>query len=594
MGRNAQNPRRRKTAVHVGFALGWGLLIVALSLTSVTWASAPEQEPGKERKPVSGVASNALECLSLNGGGLRGAAGKVHLNWQGTAKQARLILTVSGADAAHHVQVNGRSVAQVPGYPGGQRCGEGEIYYLDIPIDAVVQGENLIELTDDGLPGDAWTAGWVRLEVRGDLYVDVPSGIGVDSIGAGDSANVERFNFTFINPYDGTPQDARAQIPDSYDGSVPTPLIIYVHGRSSDIYEWETLPISVAINVKGWLLAAPQMHGSWEGPVPPPPDPPGKFVYASLESQYDIIGTVKYMVQNYNVKLDRIYLVGSSMGGQIATVVAAKYPHVFAAVFDTKGPTNMAQWYGETTDGYHKAWMERECHINGTPRDPSQNPFCYQRRSSVSFAGNYLHIPISITHSLSDTLVPIAHSFNLRDAINAHSPDRLASVAVDTVVGAACPEGSPYHCYEADSDAVFSFLEAFTLNNNPTHINITTDESKSYYWLNVSQTGGDHWSQVGAVYYPISRTVTAVISDTQPLTLGFNLGSLPVIGEAGVSQPGMGLPATTYWVKGGGNNYQQDYVSGYLTVTLGTTGQFSLTISVVTYSVYLPTVARNP
>jgi hypothetical protein len=55
----------------------------------------------------------------------------------------------------------------------------------------------------------------------------------------------------------------------------------------------------------------------------------------------------------------------------------------------------------------------------------------------------------------------------------------------------------------------------------------------------------------------------------------------------------MGLPAATYAVVGGGNNYQVNYASGYLTVTLNTTGQYSLTISAVRYPVYLPIVTRN-
>lgn len=131
--------------------------------------------------------------------------------------------------------------------------------------------------------------------------------------------------------------------------------------------------------------------------------------------------------------------------------------------------------------------------------------------------------------------------------------------------------------------AVLNFLEPFTLNNNPTHINITTDESKSYYWMNLAQTGDDHWSQVEVSYYPISTTVTVVTSDTEPLAVGLNLGSTPITDV--IAQPGMGLPATTYLAKGGGNDDLHDYASGYLTVTLASSGQFTLTISAITVDV---------
>jgi uncharacterized repeat protein (TIGR01451 family) len=180
-----------------------------------------------------------------------------------------------------------------------------------------------------------------------------------------------------------------------------------------------------------------------------------------------------------------------------------------------------------------------------------------------------------MTHSTSDALVPVHHSRDMRDAINSYGPDRTASLFEDDTV--TCDPH--YHCYEPDPDDVLDFLNPFALNNDPTHVDVTTDESKSFYWLNLAQTGGDHWSHVEVTYYPINATVAATISDTRPLTAAFNLGSVPVTGV--IAQPGMGLPSTTYLVKGGGNEYLHDYTSGYLTTTLDTTGQFPLTISAV-------------
>lgn len=579
----AQNKSRQIAALCLSLTLGLGLLILSLHLPGIAKASGPEDGSGQENGAVIGLASNASECLAV-GNDLPGkASGVVKLTWPGQVERARLILSVSGAEAAHTIKLNGQPVASVPIYPDGQPCRNGESFYLDISPEVLVQGDNLIEITNDARPDDSWTAAQVRLEVLGHFTVpptDAPDGAG--HIGAADIAAtaVTSFTITFTNPYDESSQEARVVIPDSYDSNIPVPLVISVHGRSSSMYEGENI-LGEAINEKGWLLASPELHGSWTGD--PQPDPPGKYAYASLESQYDIIGTVNYMLNHYSVITDQIYLVGYSMGGQIDTVTAAKFPHVFAAVFDNKGPTDMGQWYYESTSYYHQTWMRRECHINEVEQDPTQNPFCYQRRSSVNFASNYIHIPISMTHSVSDTLVPIHHSRDLRDAINSYSPDQPASLYVDTIVGPTC--GKPYHCYAPDPMAVLNFLEPFTLNNNPTSINITTDESKSYHWLNIAQTGGDHWSQVQASYDLTKKTVTAYISDTHPLTVAFNLGSTPIMGGI-MEQPGMGLPATTYLVKGGGNNDLYNYTSGYLTTTLAsTTDQFTLTISAITVEV---------
>jgi pimeloyl-ACP methyl ester carboxylesterase len=592
------------TALCISVILGLGISMLSLSLAGVAFGS----DNGSHRKggPIIGLASNPVTCLAV-GRGLPdtvSASGVVRLNWSGRVERARLSLRVSGAEAAHTIKVNGQTAASVPVYPDGQLCRYGEPFYLDISPEVLEQGDNVIEITNDGRAGDSWSAADIRLEVFGDVSTaaaDVPGQFSATSTTS--STQI----IAFVNTYDGDPdQEAIIQIPDGYTGNNPTPLMIALHGRTGVMESMITLYGSAAnASTKRWLLASPQMHGSWPIPADCYTDPigpgcepndellltrPGAFAYASLESQYDVIGTLKYMVDHYNVKLDQIYLVGDSMGSQIATVMAAKYPHLFAAVFDNKGPTNMVQWYSENNSEY-KRTMRKECHIGGVLKLPSENPFCYQRRSSLNFASNYLHTPISMTHSISDVSVPITHSRDLRNAINTYGPDRLASIYEDTLVGPTCPP--QYHCYDPDHTAVLNFFAPFTLNNNPTHIDIATDESKSYYWLNIAQTGGAHWSQVEVTYYAITKTVVAVISDTNPLTLGFNLGSVPIAGAAGIGQPGMGLPAATYAVVGGGNNYQVNYASGYLTVTLNTTGQYSLTISAVRYPVYLPIVTRN-
>ncbi|RMF30873.1 MAG: hypothetical protein D6759_11090, partial [Chloroflexi bacterium] len=424
------------------------------------------------------------------------------------------------------------------------------------------------------------------LEVSGRLAVlpATQADVGPDAGKIGPAADAPvTFTFTFTNAYDGSSQEAMAQLPAGYDGSTPVPLLVFAHARSSSMADGIST-FGDATNTKGWLLVSPEMHGSWTG-YPQPEDigkPPGAYAYASLESQYDIIGAMSYMIDHYNVMTDRIYLVGYSMGGQIATVTMGKFPHIFAAVFDNKGATNMVDWYYESTS-YHQRWMRRECHINEVEQDPTQNPFCYQRRSSINFANNYIHIPISITHSVSDTLVPIHHSRDFRDAINSYGPDRLVVIYEDTVVGPTCDDNGHYHCYEPDPMDVLNFLEQFTLNPIPSHINITSDESKDYYWLRLAQTGGDHWSQVEATAYP-SATITALISDTRPLTVAFNLGSTPVRSKAvtpKMKQPGLGLPSTTYLIRGGGVYTLKDYTSGYFTVSLAMTGQFTLTLSAI-------------
>ncbi|HEY4689691.1 MAG TPA: prolyl oligopeptidase family serine peptidase, partial [Anaerolineae bacterium] len=460
-----------------GLILGLGLILSALGASPVARASRLEAAPQQNGSSVAGIASNALECLAVGPTASGATSGVVRLTWRGRVEQARLVLTVSGADAPHTIKVNGRAVASIPVYPDGQPCRNGESFYLDIPPDVVAQGDNQIEITSDALPGDSWSAAQIRLEVLGAMTLEARDTVG--PLAATGVASVSAI-ITFVNAYDGSSQPAMMQLPDGYTGATPIPLVVYVHGRNSRMEDGLDA-YGAAANGKGWLLASPELHGSWD-PDPACYDPgvvcdledervtqggnPGAYAYASLESQYDVIGTLSYMIQYYNVDAQRIYLTGDSMGGQAGVILAAKYPHLFAAMFDNKGPTDMTEWYDEQLAYYGSAnqpqvrAMRKECHIGGIPKLPSENPFCYQRRSGINFASNYLHVPISITHSISDALVPIHHSFELRDAINGFGPDQLSQVYEDTSVSCS-PD---YHCYLPNPATVLNYLRQFTVN----------------------------------------------------------------------------------------------------------------------------------
>lgn len=528
--------------------------LVLVSILSLLGPLAPARAAGPgDGEPdggrVIGAISTVIRCLSPAGTepgsvepGEEGmpcvSSGLVYLDWHGNIARARLALRVAGAEAPHTILVNGQRAASAPVLPS-ESPDAGEYVYLTLSPQVVVPGENRIELTDDAQPGDRWTAMNVRIEVFGspseaDLAPLPKSGNvpAVDAIVADASIAATRMVISFTSPYDGSTQEAEIQIPDGYTGDTPTPLVVYAHGRSS-VMSAGIDALGAAANARGWLLASPQMHGSWvvpeecyiypndctyddqtlAGTTNANAEPrPGAYTYASPESQYDIIGTIRYMIDRYNVKLDQMYLVGDSMGGQIAAVTGAKFPHLFAAVFDNKGPTDADVWYDEQvvlygTDGAGTLRaMRKECHIGGDPKGPPDNPFCYEQRSGVEYAGNWLHVPISMTHSVDDALVPVHHSRDLRDAINGYGPDRVALLYEDTVVGPTCP---PYsHCLVPDPAAVLGFLSAYTLDNAPAGVIATTDESKAFYWLNLVQSGGAHWSKVEAIADPATESVT--------------------------------------------------------------------------------------
>lgn len=371
--------------------------------------------------------------------------------------------------------------------------------------------------------------------------------------------------------YDGVLHTVWYQVPMSYTGTVSVPLVVRAHGMGGTGEDMVNSSTAVVAAEHGWLFVAPNMHGTYYSR--------GRRALAWPGAQHDIMDAIEYMQARYEVDPARIYIIGGSMGGQTVAVMAAKYPDVFAAAAEWKGFTDLADWYNNELAG-EGLQIEIE---NETGGSPDEVPFEYQRRSAMAMPQNIRLVPLRIWHDVTDDLVWLYHSYDLRDAINSWSPPPIRPVEVITA------NTGLGHDYEPDPHEVFEFLEGFTLSPlPPPYIAVRTDESKPYYWLNLAQTGGDHWSQVQASYNVTDATVMATISDTYPLTVAFNLGSTPIMGRA-IEQPGMGLAATTYLVNGGGNYRLQNYTSGYFTTTLESTGQFSLTISAVE-----ATLAANP
>jgi hypothetical protein len=606
------------------------LVIGLRGWVDTVYASRPDRNIAQANGQVIGLASNPLECLVLDEDSLTSASGTVHLTWQGEVERARLIITVAGAEAAHTIKINGQPAAQTPVQPAGNLCGEGESFFIPIPPDVVVQGDNQIEITNDALAGDNWSAALVRLEVLGHITMPPQKSedVGVTDVTA---AVQELKTISFMNAYDGTNQEARVQIPDGYDDT-PRPLLVAVHPRSGDMFFGE-VTFGVEANARGWLLVSPQLHGRW--PIPEncldddpgtfcqPEDEtikmnPGAYAHASLESQYDTLAAIKHMIQNYNVDTTRIYLTGYSMGAQGGLVTVAKSPHIFAAIFDNKGPTDMDAWYNQQEDFYGGSnsilrATRKECYIvqgsTNTPAFPAshsnnpKNPFCYYRRSGLNYASNLIHTPISITHSINDALVPISHSRNLRDAINDHSPDQLVTIYEENSGGDGGPPA--HHSYVPVPGDVLDFLQQFTLTDkNPSHINIVTDETKTFYWLKINQSGSERFTQVEVTRS--GNTVIALISDTGPLSLDFNLGD-NIINDplTNVPQPGMGLEEDRQYLieQEKGTNVVSNtvtYNSDYLNIPINFTGQVMLTISLVgeggpgtNTKVYLPVITKN-
>jgi predicted esterase len=360
--------------------------------------------------------------------------------------------------------------------------------------DILAQGENLVRIESGMRPNgepDEWGMANVHLVLEGSNL-----------------RATEFEDFVFTSSYDGSSQPAALQVPTSYDPGQPTPLLIAVHGWGDD--RWAALgSFAFEANDAGWLLAAPDMHGERSAYPRPPYDHP----LASRASQHDILDTIDYVRERYNVDPSRIYLAGVSLGGQIALVTAAKNPGLFAAVVSDRGPTDLALWYEEAPE-WRQALIAQEC--GGPPE--SGTWFEYQRRSPINYARNLTHTPLHLYHGTDDTVVLPHHSQDMVDAILSY--DSTAPVTLTTFLGG---HDTPVPGGNAD---IVQWLGSHELGQVPFQIDAITDESTTFWWAQITQQGStERWTELQGNLQSSSRLIIA-LNDPGGIDLTANLALL--------------------------------------------------------------------
>ena len=285
--------------------------------------------------PTGTVSSTATGCLAAGYGEADVLEADVYVAWSGTVTSAMLVGDEFNVNWRSDIYLNntliGQSILDPSGSTNGTYCtplpGSTKEWSIDPAL--VHPGLNRIRLTagmrPSGVP-DEWGMVNARLILQGGTLV-----------------GTQVIDFTFTSSYDSSTQPAVVQVPTSYQPTQPTPLLIALHGWGDS--RWAALDdLGPAGNTAGWLVAAPDMHGE---NTPSYPLPPYDHPLGSRASQQDILDTIAWVKARYNVDTNRTYLVGKSMGGQIALISAAKNPGLYAAVVDLRGPTDLTRWYVE-------------------------------------------------------------------------------------------------------------------------------------------------------------------------------------------------------------------------------------------------------
>jgi pimeloyl-ACP methyl ester carboxylesterase len=123
----------------------------------------------------------------------------------------------------------------------------------------------------------------------------------------------------------------------------------------------------------------------------------------------------EWLIDNYEIS-DEIYLWGISMGGNIAVLLAEKYPDLYDGVLDVVGVKDMKirynSWIGLPDPNGVLPALRAEC--GGTPEE---KPKAYEKRSPTYNAG--IKIPVISLHGTADTSVSPIQVELFYDAVEA-------------------------------------------------------------------------------------------------------------------------------------------------------------------------------
>lgn len=196
--------------------------------------------------------------------------------------------------------------------------------------------------------------------------------------------------FAYLDPVDGAPQFCRAYLPSGYDPEKRWPLVVNLHGshpQNPPYVGWW----SVDVRHPGPGLALP----SGQGYVLLEPHGRGNNEYQYLGvAKDDFLRCIAEARRRFNIDPDRVYLIGSSMGGWGAWRFASENPDLFAAIEPIFGGSD-----------YHSEMSEESlAKLDETDR------FLAERRSSWAMAENLLHMPILVQHGDSDKSVAVDYS----------------------------------------------------------------------------------------------------------------------------------------------------------------------------------------
>jgi len=215
------------------------------------------------------------------------------------------------------------------------------------------------------------------------------------------TVNVFRGDRSFTASIDDSTRYYWLDLPDGFDNSSPTPLVIFLHGYGGSrlSYPQKYPSLRQTFQSNGWIIASVDCRTV-----------NGYQDWYSEPSRWDITDVLNTIKSNYNINANHIHVMGNSMGGGGALKYAMFNNWVIASLVDIHGVTDFTQFYIDTQT-YKTSLVAAYW---GTP---SQVPTVYASESALGNEYRFSHTPVMILHGAADDVVSVSQSRNLSQSL---------------------------------------------------------------------------------------------------------------------------------------------------------------------------------
>jgi hypothetical protein len=251
---------------------------------------------------------------------------------------------------------------------------------------------------------------------------------------------------------DGSCQPYSLTLPEGYDprGERKYPLVLELHHHGwGDWYK--PFQGHQASALDGAIVAAPHGRGSCD------------YLWIAED---DVLAVRDAVIADYRVDDLRVYVTGYSMGGTGSFHLPGRYPDRFAASTPKAGNADFTAW--------EQAWKEDRRRLE-TPLNAARM-FLRWKTAPVTYAENFLHVPISMDHGAGDTVNPVQHSRSMAG--------RLKQLGYKHV---RFRSGSGGHSWGATLEERFKWMLQFRGVRTPGRVRLKTGDYRH---------GGAYWAEI--------------------------------------------------------------------------------------------------